>query len=138
MRDITGYKKYSKEKIGYNEREGWVPIVDSGARKGLFKKMFLFIFICYSYRFWSLKTKIVNTVNVSLWITAKYSGRPGFNPWVRKISWRRKWQPTPVFLPGESHGWKSLVGYSPRGCKELDTTERPLHFTSQLNLINIK
>ena len=37
--------------------------------------------------------------------------------------WRRKWQPTPVFLPGESHGWRSLVGCSPWGCTELDTTE---------------
>ena len=37
--------------------------------------------------------------------------------------WGRKWQPTPVFLPGESHGQRSLVGYSPRGRKELDTTE---------------
>ena len=37
---------------------------------------------------------------------------------------RRKWQPTPVFLPGKSHGWQSLVGYSPRGHKESDTTER--------------
>ena len=53
--------------------------------------------------------------------------RPGFNPWVGKISWRRKWQPTPVFLHGKSHGRKSLVGYSPWGCKELDMTER-LHF----------
>ena len=50
-------------------------------------------------------------------------GRPKFNPWVRKISWRRKWQPAPVFLPGESQGQRSLVGYSPCGCKELDTTE---------------
>ena len=41
--------------------------------------------------------------------------------------WRRKWQPTPVFLPGESHGGRSLVGYSPWGRKESDTTER-LHF----------
>uniref|UniRef100_A0A8B9YB93 Signal peptide peptidase like 2C n=1 Tax=Bos mutus grunniens TaxID=30521 RepID=A0A8B9YB93_BOSMU len=49
---------------------------------------------------------------------------PRFNPWVRKIPWRRKWQPTPVFLPGESHGWRSLVGYSPRGHKESDTTEQ--------------
>ena len=49
-------------------------------------------------------------------------------PWVGKIPWRRKWQPTPVFLTGESHGWRSLVGYSPQGCKELDTTEQP-HFT---------
>ena len=38
---------------------------------------------------------------------------PGFDHWVGKISWRRKWQPTPVFLPGESHGRRSLVGYSP-------------------------
>ena len=39
------------------------------------------------------------------------------------MHWRRKWQPTPVFLPGESHGWRSLVGCSPWGCRELDTTE---------------
>ena len=56
-------------------------------------------------------------------------GRPGFDPWVRKIPWRRKWQPTPVLLPGESHGCRSLVGYSPRGRKESDTTER-LHIPS--------
>ena len=40
------------------------------------------------------------------------------------MHWRRKWQPTPVFLPGESQGWGSLVGYSPWGHKELDTTEQ--------------
>ena len=50
-------------------------------------------------------------------------------PWVRNILWRRKWQPTPVLLPGKSHGWRSMVGYSPQGRKESDTTER-LHFTS--------
>ena len=44
-------------------------------------------------------------------------GRPGFHPWVWKILWRRKWQPTPVFLAGESQGRRSLVGYSPRGRK---------------------
>ena len=44
-------------------------------------------------------------------------------PWVEKIPWRRKWQPTPVFLPGESHGQRSLVGYSPQCHKESDTTE---------------
>ena len=49
--------------------------------------------------------------------------RCGFDPWVGKISWRRKWQPTPVFLPGESHGQRSLVGYSLWGHKESDTTE---------------
>jgi len=46
-----------------------------------------------------------------------------FNPWVWKISWRRKWQPTPVFLPGKVHGQRSKVGYSPSGDKELDMTE---------------
>ena len=44
--------------------------------------------------------------------------RLGFNPWVRKIPWRRAWQPTPVFLPRESHGQKSLAGHSPWGRKE--------------------
>ena len=54
--------------------------------------------------------------------------RHGFDPWVGKIPWRRKWQPTPVFLPGKSHGQRSLVGYSPRGLKESDMTERlPLY-----------
>ena len=46
-----------------------------------------------------------------------------FDPWVGKIPWRRKWQPTPVFLPEESHGRRSLVGYSPWGRKESDTIE---------------
>ena len=50
--------------------------------------------------------------------------RSRFNPWVRKICLSRKWQPTPVFLPGKSHRQRSLVGYSPRGHKESDTTER--------------
>ena len=54
-------------------------------------------------------------------------GRPGFNPWVGKIPWRRKWQSTAVLLPEKSHGQRSLVGYSPWGLKESDTTER-LHF----------
>ena len=49
------------------------------------------------------------------------------DPWVGKSPWRRAWQPTPVFLPGESHGQRSLEGYSPRGHKELDTTEVTLH-----------
>ena len=49
--------------------------------------------------------------------------RHGFDPWVGKIPWRRQWQPTPVSLPGESHGQRRLVGHSPQGHKESDTTE---------------
>ena len=49
--------------------------------------------------------------------------RCGFDPWVRRIPWRRKRQPIPIILPGESHGQKSLAGYSPQGYKESDMTE---------------
>ena len=47
-----------------------------------------------------------------------------FDLWVRKILWRSKWQPIPVFLPGEFHGQRSMTGYSPRGHKESNTTEQ--------------
>ena len=63
----------------------------------------------------------------SLTANAADSRDVGLIPGSGKIPWRRKWQPTPVFLPGESHGRGSLVGYSPRGRKESDTTEQ-LHF----------
>ena len=46
----------------------------------------------------------------------------GFSPWVRKILWRREWQPTPIILLGEFRGQGSLAGYSPRGLKESDMT----------------
>ena len=59
-------------------------------------------------------------------------GRPKLDAWVGKLPWRRKWQPTPVFLPGKFHGWRSLVGYSPWGHKESDTTEQ-LHFHFHFN-----
>ena len=49
--------------------------------------------------------------------------RCGFDPWIGKIPWRRKWQPIPVFLPGKCQGQRSLAGYSPWGCKESDMPE---------------
>ena len=73
------------------------------------------------------------------WSVCLQCRRPGFNSWVRKSPWRRKWQPTPVPLPGKSHGRRSLVGYSPWNHKESDTTER-LHFTSyfiQISLLSL-
>ena len=72
------------------------------------------------------------TVNIHC-LQCRRHERPGFNPWVRKISWRRKWQPTPVFFPGESHGLRSLPGYSAKGRKELDMTER-LNMNDDLNV----
>ena len=55
--------------------------------------------------------------------SACQSRRHGFDPWVRKTPRSRKWQPTPIFLPGKSHGQRSLAGYSPWGQKESATTE---------------
>ena len=64
--------------------------------------------------------------------------RHGFSPWVRKIPWKRVWQPTPVFLPGESHGQRSLVNYHPQGpqrdrqdCSDLAHIEHVRHPKSQ-------
>ena len=60
------------------------------------------------------------------WLSGKESAsqcrRRRFETWVQKIPWSRKWQPTPVLLPGRSHGQRSLVGCSPWGRKESDTT----------------
>ena len=50
-------------------------------------------------------------------------GRPGFDPWIGKIPWRRAWKPTPGLLPGKFHGQRCLVGYSPWGRKESKVTE---------------
>ena len=62
-----------------------------------------------------------------MWLCGKESAcqcrrrkRLGFNPWAGKIPWRRKWEPTPVFLPQKSHVQRSLVGCSPWGCREPD------------------
>ena len=53
--------------------------------------------------------------------------KPRFDPWVRKIPWRRKQKHTRVFLTGKFHGQRNLVGYSPCGCKDLGMTEQPTH-----------
>ena len=60
-----------------------------------------------------------------------------FHPWVRKMLYRREWQPTPIFLPRESLGQRSLVGYSPWDCKELDTSEQLTLSLSHTNIIII-
>ena len=72
----------------------------------------------------------INTPNTGLpwWISGKEFScqcrRLRFDPWSRKIPWRRKWQPSPVFFPGKSNGWRSLVVYNPWGCKGLNVTQR--------------
>ena len=63
------------------------------------------------------------TIRIPRWLSDKRSHRQfrrhGFDPWVRKIPWRRKWQPTPVFLPGKFHGQRTVAGYSPWGRKRV-------------------
>ena len=85
-----------------------------------------------------LRSKHIHTniykIGLPRWYSGKESAckymicqRHRFDPWVKMTHWSRRWQPTPVLLPGKSHGWRSLVGCSPWGCYKLDTTER-LHF----------
>ena len=73
--------------------------------------------ICYplQYLWASLVAQMVKHLSVRR--------RPGFYPWVGKIPWKRAWQPTPVFSPGESSWTEEPGGYSPWGCKDLDTTK---------------
>ena len=73
-------------------------------------------------------------LGLSQWVKSKECtcqcrryGRYGFDPWVSNTPWRRAWQPTPVSLPGESHGQRSPVGYSPRGHEESDVTKATEH-----------
>ena len=85
--------------------------------------------------------KISGKKGLSLWLSSKESAckcrrhrRHSFTPWVRKILWRRKLQSTPVFLPAESQGQSSLVGYSPWGHKKSDRTEVTEHSHSRVQL----
>ena len=60
-----------------------------------------------------------------------------FNPWLGKILWKRAWQPTPVFLPGESHGQRNLAIYSPWSCKESDRTEATKHVCTTKDMTGV-
>ena len=80
----------------------------------------------------SIETKGLPDGSVVKNLPANAGDTGGVYLWVGKIPWRRKWQPTPVFWPGKSHGQRSLEGYSPWGRKESDTAEQQLsvHFSS--------
>ena len=89
--------------------------------------MFLQIFYpCFNFFYFRLS--YVNSLGFPGGSDGKESvcnvGDPGFNPCVGKVPWRREWHPTLVFLPGEFHGQRSPLGYSPWGHKESDRTEQ--------------
>ena len=96
---------------------------------------------------WNCQKRLVNKwaegrryhiLGLSKWLSAKESAlqcrKPGFYPCVRKIPWRRRWQPTPVSLPRKSYGQRSLAGYNLEGCKESDTTEWLTHTFKDLKI----
>ena len=73
--------------------------------------------------FYILKYKVQLLDGLPRWLSGKESTyqcrRHGFDPWVRKVTWRRKWQPTPVFLPGKSHGQRRLAGLQSMGSQSI-------------------
>ena len=112
-------------------------------RKNWFRKFFFFsAFWCPSPLNNVLELPWIFVLSYSWWLRWQriclQFKKPGFDLWVGKIPWRRERLSTPVFLPGESHGQRSLVGYSPWGYKELDTIEwltLSLHFIPLVGII---
>ena len=109
---------------------GWRDSEERGLFK-LFSIVFSYFFSCNEHTLLLSKKHIYIKwyayIGASLWLRwsriCLQCRRPWFDPWIRKIPWRRKWPPTPVLLPGESHGQRSLEGYRPWGRQESDTTE---------------
>ena len=104
--------------------------IDSGFASILYTFFFLFIFPSFSHTlpyFWAQLFILcfpVGTRGKESTCQYRRHKRHEFDPWVERTPWRKKWQPTLVFLPGEFHGQRSLVGNSPWGRRESDTTEQ--------------
>ena len=101
-------------------------IVEYGVSSGLVMYGLYYVEICSFY-------------GLPWWLSGKeptcQCRRCGSNPWVWKIPWRRKWQPTPIFLPRKSHGWRSLASYSSQGFKRVNhdlATKQHVHSISIL------
>ena len=82
-----------------------------------------------------MASQVVLVVKKESACQCRSSRRCGFDPWVGNIPWRKPWQPTPVFLLRKFHGQRSLVDYSPWGCKDLDMTEQLSTHTQLLDRI---
>ena len=118
----------------------WISINTNTTKQGSSPELRAFIgtqWLSWFNAMFSVLLSVFLAFGLPRWLSSKESTcqcrRHRFDPWVGKIPWRRKWQPTPVFLPGESHGQRSLAGCSPWGHKESDMTERlTLTFYSHL------
>ena len=90
------------------------------------------LILCIFWAYWQAGGGVLQQVLIKWlprWLSGKESAckhrRCGFDSWAGKIPWMRKWQPTPVFLPGKFHGQRRLKGCSPQGHKESDMPEHP-------------
>ena len=106
----------------------------------LLYKIFLLKTFLLKYRFFLIEVQLIQyfqdgAIGKEPTCQCRRHKRHRFNPWVGKIPWRKSWQPTPVFLPGEFHGQRKLVGYGPQGCTESDTTEAIQHAHTRTQLI---
>ena len=114
----------------------WIPVRTRGPHgvAGTFPCHFLFVLCVFTRMQTPWGQGIFSLFSHYFIPSAQNTNRPNetsmmcyINPWVRKIPWRRAWQPTPVFLLGESHGQRSLAGHSPQGREESDTSEVTEH-----------
>ena len=119
---MQGYNaKSQREKVQSQERQAWVSgVLTLGSHTGCTE--FLLQHVCdHACEMTSAKKGLWSSLAAQTVKKLPAMCKPGFNPWVGMILWEREWLPTPIFLPGESHGQRSLVG--PWGYKELDITE---------------
>ena len=120
-------QRLRKVKFRWNLSSGVVMATQNFKRNLLLILTLVVCFLLPLYLSIKREKKMSNTCNLFPLFGDPWPSRllpSQFHPWVGKIPWRRAWQPTPVFLPGESCGQRSLVGYNPWGHKESDTTER--------------
>ena len=115
-----------------SERVSWqthVTLIKQFWKKEIYSKVHLLALITFLMKFANAiyyNLSDYYDMGLSWWLSGRESAcqywRHRFDPWVGKIPWRRKWQPTPVFLPGKSHRQRRLAGYSPWCHKESNTT----------------
>ena len=118
---LSHFKKLIAKPTYNNDQNGtvvskWLCILmrDTGAVKE--SGIYLYKYSIYLYILWHTGFLGGSVVNECACQCRRHK-RLGSDPWLGKIPWRKKWQPTPVLLPGKSHGWRSLVGCSPWGCR---------------------
>ena len=106
---------------------GWLPTVSAPKRESKEEAVSFYRPSSVMFQYQDCAWPIIGAQGISLKWEKKKNTHIYFIKFIEEFPWRRKWQPTPVFLPGEFHGQRSLMGYSPWGPKELDTTEWLTH-----------